>query len=131
MKHSLYFQIQYINLLCSSEEMKVIKSKEALERHLNFQKQKYAINAELQKKNHQSKLSTQNKSSVAKEEKLKKNQDRVKLFKKEIWEGPYFNFTICHLCFYSRSVQLFSMVNYKDFKIDYMAKATYDVKVYV
>ena len=69
MKHSLYFQIQYINLLCSSEEMKVIKSKEALERHLNFQKQKYAINAELQKKNHQSKLSTQNKSSVAKEEK--------------------------------------------------------------
>ena len=69
MKHSLYFQIQYINLLCSSEEMKVIKSKEALERHLNFQKQKYAINAELQKKTHQSKLSTQNKSSVAKEEK--------------------------------------------------------------
>ena len=111
--------------------MKVIKSKEALERRLNFQKQKYAINAELQKKNHQSKLSTQNKSSVAKEEKLKKKQDRVKLFKKEIWEGPYFNCTICHLCFYSRSVQLFSMVDYKDFKIDYMAKATYDVKVYV
>ena len=52
--------------------MNVIKSKVALERRLNFQKQKYAINAELKKKNHQSKFSTQNKASVAKEEKLKK-----------------------------------------------------------
>ena len=68
----LYFQIQFINLLCSSEEVKVIESKVALERRLNFRKQKYAINGELKKRNHQSKLSTQNKSSVAKEEKLKK-----------------------------------------------------------
>ena len=37
LKHeTLYFQIQFINLLCSSEEMKVIKSKVALERRLNF-----------------------------------------------------------------------------------------------
>ena len=73
LKHeTLYFQIQFINLLCSSEEMKVIKSKVALERRLNFQKQKYAINVELKKKNHQSKLFAHNKSSVAKEEKSKK-----------------------------------------------------------
>ena len=77
---------------------------------LNFQKQKYAINAELKKKNHQSKLSSQNKSSV---KKLKRNQDRVKLFKKRIWMGPYFICTICHRCFYSRSVRLFSMMNYR------------------
>ena len=129
LKHeTLYFQIQFINLLCSSEEMKVIKSKVALERCLNFQKQKYAINAELKKKNHQSKLSSQNKSSV---NKLKRNQDRVKLFKKQIWESPYFICTICHRCFYLRSVRLFSMVNYKDIKIDYVAQATYDGKVYV
>ena len=111
--------------------MKVIKSKVTLERRLNFQKQKYATNAELKKKNHQSKLSTQNMSSVAKEEKLKTNQDRVKHFKKQISEGPYFICTICHRCFYSRSVRLLSMVNYKEFKIDYVAKATYDGKVYV
>ena len=37
--------------------MKVVKSKVTLERRLNFQNQKYAINAELKKKNHQSKLS--------------------------------------------------------------------------
>ena len=72
-KHErLYFKIQFINLLCLSEEMKVITSKVTVERHLNFQK-KYAIHAELNKKNHQSKLSAQNKSSVAMEEKLKKN----------------------------------------------------------
>ena len=82
LKHKpLYFQIQFINLLCSSEEMKVIKSKVALEWRLSFQKQKYVINAELKKKNHQSKLSAQNMSSVAKEEKLKKNEDRVTFFK--------------------------------------------------
>ena len=78
---------------------------------LNFQKQKYAIiNAELKKQNHQSKLSSQNKSSV---KKLKRNQDRVKLFKKRICMGPYFICTICHRCFYSRSVRLFSMMNYR------------------
>ena len=53
--------------------MKVIKSKVGLERPLNFQQQqKKAINAELKKKNYQSKLYAQNKYSVAKEEKLKK-----------------------------------------------------------
>ena len=52
--------------------MKVIKFKVALERRLNFQKQKYVINADLKKKNHQSKFYAQNKSSVTKEEKLKK-----------------------------------------------------------
>ena len=97
LKHeTLYFQIQFINLLCSSEEMKVIKSKVALERRLNFQKQKYAINVELKKKNHQAKLFAHNKSSVVKEEKSKKNEDKLKLFKKKIWEGPYFSCTICH-----------------------------------
>ena len=56
-KHeTLYFQIQFINLLYSSEEVKVIKSKVTLERRLNFQKQNYDINAEVKKKNHQSKL---------------------------------------------------------------------------
>ena len=58
LKHETqYFQIQFINLFCSFEEMKVVKSKVALERHLNFQNQKDGINAELKKKNHQSKLS--------------------------------------------------------------------------
>ena len=37
----------------------------------------------------------------------------------------------CHRCFYSMSARFFSMVNYKDFKIDFMTKATYDGKVYV
>ena len=41
LKHeTLYFQIQFITLLCSSREMKVIKSKVGLERLLNFQKRK-------------------------------------------------------------------------------------------
>ena len=62
---------------------------------------------------------------------MKKNEDKVKLFKKQIWEGPYFICTICHRCFYSRSVRLFSMVDYKDFKIDFVTKETYDGKVYV
>ena len=44
----------------------------ALERGLNFQKQNYAINAELKKKNDQSKLYAHNKSSVTEEEKLTK-----------------------------------------------------------
>ena len=83
LKHeTLYFQIQFINLLCSSKEIKIIKSKVGLERCLNFQQQKNAISAELQKKNHQYKLYAQNKYSVAKEEKLKKNEDKVKHFKK-------------------------------------------------
>ena len=44
LKHeTLYFQIQFMNLLCSSEDIKVIKSKVALERGLNFQKQNYAM----------------------------------------------------------------------------------------
>ena len=37
---------------------------------------------------------------------------------------------MCHRYFYSRSVHYFSMVNYKDFKIDFVAKATYDGKMY-
>ena len=53
----------------------------------------------------------------------------MKNFKKLIREGPYFVYTICHRCFYSRSTQLFSMVNFKHFKIDYVAKATCDGKV--
>ena len=61
-----------MNLLCPSEEIKVIMSKVALERGLNFQKQNYVINAELKKKNHQSRLYAQNKSSVTEEEKLTK-----------------------------------------------------------
>ena len=52
--------------------MKVFKTKMALARRLNFQKQKYAINAELKKNNHESKLYALNKSSEAKEAKLKK-----------------------------------------------------------
>ena len=40
LKQETYFQIQFINLLCSSKEMKVIKSKVGLERRLNFQKKK-------------------------------------------------------------------------------------------
>ena len=37
LKHkTLYFQIQFINMLCSSEEIKVIKSNVALERGLSF-----------------------------------------------------------------------------------------------
>ena len=47
--------------------MKVINSKVAFREAL-------AINAELKKKNHQSKFSAQTKFSVAKEEKLKKMQ---------------------------------------------------------
>ena len=67
----------------------------------------------------------------------KKNQDRVKLFKKQIWEGPYFICTNCHRFFYSRSMRLFCMViktlklSYKDFKISYVTKATYNEKVYI
>ena len=130
LKHeTLYFQIQFINLLCSSEEIKVIKSSMALERHLSFQKKKYIINAEAKKS--QAKPYAQNKSSLAKDEKLKTKEVRVKLFKKQILEGPYFICTICHRCFYSKSVRLFSMANYKDFKIDFVTKATYDGKVYV
>ena len=52
--------------------MKVIKFKVALERRLNFQKQKYVINADLKKKNHQSKFYAQNKSSVTKKKTEKK-----------------------------------------------------------
>ena len=33
--------------------------------------------------------------------------------------------------FYSRSVRLFSTANYKDFKIDFMTKATNDGKLYI
>ena len=130
LKHeTLYFQIQFINLLCSSEEIKVIKSNVELERRLSFQKQKYVINAEPKKS--QAKSYAQNKSSLAKDEKLKTKEVRVKLFKKKILEGPYFICTICHRCFYSKSVRLFSMANYKDFKIDFVTKATYYGKVYV
>ena len=46
-------------------------------------------------------------------------------------EGPYFICTNCHRCFYSRSVWLFSIVNYKDLKNDFVSKSTYDGKVYV
>ena len=53
-----YFQIQSISLICSFDEIKVIKSKVALERRLSFQKQKYAINSE-PKKNCQSKIFAQ------------------------------------------------------------------------
>ena len=67
----LYFQIPFINLPCSSEAIKVSKLEVALERRLSFPKQKYSINVE-PKKNLQSKFYVQNKSSVAKEEKLKK-----------------------------------------------------------
>ena len=68
LKHeTLCFQFQFTNLLFWCEEMKVINSKVAFREAL-------AINAELKKKNHQSKLSAQTKSSVAKEEKLKKMQ---------------------------------------------------------
>ena len=56
--------------------MKFIKSRVASEKRLNFQKQKYAINADLKKKNHQSKLYVQNTSSVDKEEKLKKKKKK-------------------------------------------------------
>ena len=66
-----YFQIQSISLICSSEEIKVIKSKVALERRLSFQKQKYAINSE-PKKNCQSEIFAQNKFSQAKEKKFLK-----------------------------------------------------------
>ena len=84
LKHeTLYFQIQFMNLLCSSEDIKVIKSKVALERGLNFQKQNYAINAELKKKNHQSKLYAQNKSSVTEEEKLTKMKTELKFSKRK------------------------------------------------
>ena len=65
-KHeTLHFQIQFINLLCSSEKIKVIKSKLALERCLSFQNQTCAIIEP--KRSRQSKLYPQNKSSVAKE----------------------------------------------------------------
>ena len=67
---TLYFQIQLINLLYSSEKIKLIKSKVALERCLSFQNQKCVITKP--KKSHQPKLYPQNKSSVAKEEKSKK-----------------------------------------------------------
>ena len=93
--------------------MKIIKAKVGLERGLNFQKQKYAINAELKKKYHQSKLYAQKKFSVARE-----------FFKKQIWEQLYFICTICNWYFFSRPVWLFSMVNYEDFKIDFVTKAT-------
>ena len=88
LKHeTLYFQIQFINLLCSSKEMnkemKVIKSKVGLERCLNFpkkkkkeRKKKKATNLELKKKNHQSKLYAPNTSSVAKKEKLKRKKKK-------------------------------------------------------
>ena len=116
-------------MLCSSEEIKVIKSKVALERCLSFQKQKCVINAEPKKI--KSMLYVQNKSSVAKDEKLKTKEIKVKLFKKEKGKGPYFICRICHRCFYSRSVRLLSKANYKDFKIDFVTKATYHGKVYV
>ena len=71
LKHeTLFFQIQFINLLYSSEKVKLIKSKVALERCLSFQNQKCVITEP--KKSHQPKLYPQNKSSVAKKEKSKK-----------------------------------------------------------
>ena len=111
--------------------MKVIKSRVRLERHLNFQKKKKKSHKCRTKEEESSKFYAQNNSSVAKEEKLKKNKDKVKLFKKQIWERPYFICTTCHRCFYSRSVWLFFMVNYKDLKIDFVTKTIYDGKVYV
>ena len=42
-----------------------------------------------------------------------------------MWEGPYFICTICHRCFYSRSVRLFFVVNYRNIKNDFVTKATY------
>ena len=36
---TLYFEIQFLNLQCSSEEIKLIKSRLAMERHLDFKKQ--------------------------------------------------------------------------------------------
>ena len=65
----------------------LIKSKVTLEKGLNFQKQKYAINAELKKKNHQSKLFAQNKSSVAKEEKSKKMKTNLNFPKSNYGKG--------------------------------------------
>ena len=62
---------------------------------------------------------------------MKTKEVKVKLFKKQIWQGPYFICTICHWCFYSRPMGLFSMASYKDFRIDFVTKATYDRKVYV
>ena len=143
LKHeTLYFQIQFINLICLSEKMKVIKSKVTFDRRLNFKKQNYDINAEVKKKNHQSKLYAENKSSVAKEEKLKKKMKAKLKFSRNKYEklylyldhvifGPCCICTICHQCLYSRSVRIFSMVSYKDFVTDFVTKATYDKKVCV
>ena len=36
---TLYFNIKFLNLQCSSEEIKLIKSRLAMERHLDFKKQ--------------------------------------------------------------------------------------------
>ena len=65
-----------------------------LERRLNFQKQKYAINAELKKKNHQSKLSAQNKSSEAKEEKFKKMRTELN-FSRSKYRKDHISFVQC------------------------------------
>ena len=79
LKHeTLHFQIPFINLLCSSGEIKVIKSNVALERRLSFQKQKHVIHPEPKKS--QSKPCAQNKFSVAKDEKLKTKEVRILKF---------------------------------------------------
>ena len=63
---------------------------------------------------------------------MKTEEVKVKLFKKKKGKRPYFICRICHRCFYSRSVRLISVANYKDFKIHFVTKATYDDgKVYV
>ena len=76
---------------------KIHQDQRGIREALKFSKIKYVRHA--QPKKSQSKLYAENKSRVAKDEKLKTKQVRVKLFKKQIREGPYFICTICHLFF--------------------------------
>ena len=57
--------------------------------------------------------------------------DRVKRFKKQIWEGPYYIYTICHRSFYWCSVSYFSIENYNNFKMSYMPATTFDSRLYI
>ena len=124
---TLHFQTQFKNLLYSSNKIKIIKSNVALERC--FQKLKCVINGEPNKS--QSKPFAQNKSSLAKDEKLKSKEGRVKLFKKKKWKRPYFNCTIEIPVLYQLYHPAFLHPNYKEFRIDFVTKATYDRKVHL
>ena len=62
----------------------------------------------------------------------KQNSNKTESFLKQIWEGPYYICTICHRCFYIRSVRKFDQSCYKDFNENLLfAEPSFDNCFYI